>query len=388
MPCIDISNLLKIVDGVLYVLDSCCTWVAVGDIAGVPPPLGDTPLDPHDTGTVGYSACGKAAAIVGAIYTVLRATYESFGDWDYPWQILPNIEKAVGYNLNDKWLPALILDWLAFGAYINPDDVFSDYDRQLSICNLKNFFGDDALGIPDEETYTAVKSCLHTFGFLYDGLIMTAVACLGRANLDNIAKLGAGDLDVDCGCPDQPFDQVVNTDGLDWYYIVDLRSSGLPANATFESQHNCPTPYDEYVPGKGLGCCPGGTGRAQIAVYIPVLNTAELTDSHVTRWGIRWTTHEGDAYRPSPGDQTFGFNNGGIGIGVGTVDDFLISRGGRFDFKANVPPDNVAGAVTFKWHMDWDPLVAGFVENDPTTGNFIEWFFVGGTGQKPELGFP
>jgi len=387
MPCLDISNLLKVVDGVLYVLDSCCTWVAVGDIANVPSPLGDAPLDPHETGTVGYSACGKAAAIVGAIYTVLQETYESFADWDYPWQILPNIEKRVGYNLNDKWLAALIVDWLGLGAWLSPSDVFSQYDRDLSICNLQNFFSDDAAGVPDEETYTAIKAALHTFGFVYDGFIMTAVACLGRANLDKIAKLGAGDLDVTCDCPEPSFADGINTDGLDWYYLVDLRTTAPPAGVNYSGQHNCPTLSDAYVPGRGLGACPSLYGRCQVTMELPVLNKATLTDSQFTRAGIRWTTHQGDNYKTTSGYQALGFDNGSIAIGVNTVDDYPSSRGGRFDFKASVTPDSINSADHFTIRMDWEGLEEGFEEDNVLTGNFVEWFFVGGTGQKPDLGF-
>lgn len=387
MPCLDISNLLKIVDGVLYVLDSCCTWVAVGDIANVPPALGDAPLDPHSTGTVTYSACGKAAAIVGAIYNVLNATWESFGDWDYPWQILPNIEKTVGYNLNNKWLATLIVDWLAYGAVVSPSDVFGDYDRQFSICNLVNFFEDDAVGVPDEDAYSAVKAALHTANFLYDGLIMTAVACLGRANLDTIAKLGAGDLGLDCGCPERDFDEVVDVSGLDWYYLIDVRTTPFPAGADFSGQHNCPTQSDAYVAGMGLGACPSQYGRCQVTVELPVLNKATLTDSQLTRAGIQWTTHPGDNYKTTSGYQVIGFDNGSAVIQVGSVDSYPASGGGWFSFVQSLVPNAINSADHFTIRMDWENLADGFEEDNPLTGNFVKWFFVGGTGQKPDLGY-
>ena len=385
MPCLDISNLLKIVDGVLYVLDSCCTWVAVGDIANVPSPLGDKPLDPHNTGTVSYSACGKATAIVGAIYDVLNASWESFGDWDYPWQILPNIERNVGYNLNDKWLAALIVDWLGLGAYIHPEDVFGEYDRALSICNLQNFFEDDYVGVPDEAAYTAVKAALHTFGFIYDGFIMTAVACLGRENLDKIAKLGAGDTEVNCDCPRPKFEDLVDVSGLDWYKFVDLRVTAPPAGVDYTSQHNCPDLADCYIPGVGVTACPSLYGRNQVTFQIPVLNALTLSESTIVKAGVRWKTHAGDTYKLTPGYQSIGFNNGGLAIQPGLVDNTDASQGGTFDWFGAVVPDNIAYAATFGIKMDFDPLAAGYEEDNPATGNVIQQFFIGGTGMEPLL---
>ncbi len=292
MACINLDGLIKIEDGVLYVKDSCCNWVALGTIAKQPASLGDTPLDPDNTGTVTYSACGKATAIVGAIYSVLYETWSSFGDWDYPWQILPNIEKNVGYNLNDKWMAALIVDWLAYGSVVTPTDVFAPGDRQKSICNLVNLFDDDAVGVPDDAAYEQVKAAIHTRNFLYDGLIMTAVACLGRENLNNIAKLGAGDLGLNCDCPETTQEIFANL-GLseDWRYVYDFRTSQHGFTLT--------DPHTVWTTGLGLWATNLVTGhRADIEATLDFDNIDN--GSTLTLVGIVVETIGDDEYDTNP----------------------------------------------------------------------------------------
>ncbi len=206
-------------NGVLTVWFGPCCSKPLSDfvVTAVTPDIGEEPLVPQGGTPPAYSACGKAIAIVRAIKLVIQAAFDAATEVDWPWQILGHIEQKVGYNLSDKWMASIYLDTTAAtGLGRDAEDIYSITDMQLSICNLVHVFSNDNLGVPDEATYDALKAAIHTRNFLYDGIIMTAVACLGRGNLDTIAKLGAAD-DGNCDCDGGLLDDPTQPDVNGWY---------------------------------------------------------------------------------------------------------------------------------------------------------------------------
>jgi hypothetical protein len=188
-----------------------------------------------------YSACAKAWAIVDAIEAVLNAAYDVVGGSLLPWTWPGKVETAVDMNLNDKWTVALIIDWMALGILITAENAFTQSDQEKSAQALVNVLGDDTAGIPDEATYEAVKNAIHTRGLVYDGLIMSAIAALGRSNLDRIAKMGAiADPSRTC---EEPVDFGLQIPvPHDWALLIDFRT-GL---------HGFSDPQAKWVDGVGF----------------------------------------------------------------------------------------------------------------------------------------
>ena len=170
-----------------------------------------------------YSACAKAWAVVDAIEAVLNAAYDVVGSSFLPWQWPGKVETAVDMNLNDKWTVALIIDWLGLGILITSENAFTEDDQQKSAQSLANVFANTPAGVPDEATYEAVKNAIHTRGLVYDGLIMSAIAALGRSNLDRIVKLGARE-DLSRTC-EEPVDFGLTIPvPHDWALLIDFRT--------------------------------------------------------------------------------------------------------------------------------------------------------------------
>jgi hypothetical protein len=262
----------------------CCSKTLTGiRISGIAPDIGPTPWLPDGGEEPAYSACGKADAIVNAIYTVLEATQDALVMVDYPWQILGHVEQHVGYNLDNKWLALLWSSWLALAGLsaidmfsgldlsdfigFAPADVFSPVDQQVARCSLEGFFSADAAGIPDAETYDAMKSVIQGRNFLYQALINMAISTLGRSNLDVIARIGAANTNAVCVCPSvgsELYDVTQNWSSCDWVHWYDFTLADMPE--WFVDQQN----LHYWMPGEGLCYDPNISGNVDIRVQIPV----------------------------------------------------------------------------------------------------------------------
>lgn len=382
---------IEVVDGKLRIYYGKCCYedFDIPAATQITPDYGDQPWMPTDDSGYdepGYSACGKATAIVKATYLLVQAAFGAL-EVDWPWQILPHVEQAVGYNLKNGYLANMMAN-VGAGALVGLDylDIYNVGDEADAICHLQELFTDSAAGVPTNDLFVQIKQVFgDQINFLNRPMITLALECYGRDNLDTIAKLGAIDTESTCDCYVPPFGESVDQTGLDWFILVDLRTTAPPDGTDYTSQHDCPGGTDSYIPGVGLAACPSIYGRNQVTMDIPVLNSVELVDSQVLKMGVRWQTHAGDEYKLTPGYQIIGFDNGQTTITPGISDTTPISSGGEFDWHGAVAQDDISGASYLRVRMDYDPLASGFVPDDPSTGNIIQQFYVGGTGQAPQL---
>ena len=227
MACIDISGMLKMEGGVLYARDSCCEWVAIGTFSQAPQDLGSEPLDP--TGELGpvYYACGKADAIMSVIEKVITGFWNQQDE--APWSWIPNIEGYVGFDLDNKWLLAGVADVSVLtGTLFDFQllDVLDPFRLQEMRCKLEAFFADDATGVPDSSTFDAIKGIIISESGAFTTQYTAAINAIGRADLDNIAKMGAG-TDADCACPDPGYLQSYGPDGAGWYLSTPITEGQL-----------------------------------------------------------------------------------------------------------------------------------------------------------------
>jgi hypothetical protein len=219
MPCIDISNLLKIEDGVLYARDSCCEWIAIGPTSGggVVESVGDTPLDltgGEDPPT--YAACGKATAVVNFAYDLLVAAWLEADE--LPWKWVGHLESALGQNMSDKWLVSLVLDLdLLRGLGYTLDDLNDPWVKQNMICKVVNVLNDGSPDGATQDQYEQIRSI-----FLNDNLVTRLVwgdvfNAMGWKLTNRVAMLGATDTTSECDCPDVGYLIEYGPDGAGWY---------------------------------------------------------------------------------------------------------------------------------------------------------------------------
>ena len=235
MPCIDISAMLKIENGVLYARNDCCEWVAVGAISGPDSAeaLGDTPLDLTEGETPpDYSACGKAAAIVDFAYDLLSAAWQERDE--FPWRWVSHIESAMGENMSDKWLVGLVLDLdLIAGLGFNLETIGDPWVRQNLLCRVVNVLND---GTPDgatQDQYEQIKSLFMNDNIVYRSVWGDVWDAMGWKLTNRLATLGATNTTGDCDCPDISFLQTYGPDEAGWYLSAPF-TGGMQENSIEE----------------------------------------------------------------------------------------------------------------------------------------------------------
>lgn len=218
-------------NGVLTVwFGPCCSKTLTDFITGqTGQDIGDDPLNTDNDPDFEYSACGKANAIVETIYKIVAAGWDELDTLPLFWEIIPNIESYVGYDLDNNWLIDLMTNiGVSASAGYSWDDFNDETDKQRILCKIVQFFADDAEGVPTSAKFEAIRAAFYseTLSVLEPTaalMFQSAVNALGRVDMDTVAKLGASDLDTDCGCPaPEPFTGLGTEQ--DWRYVYDFRT--------------------------------------------------------------------------------------------------------------------------------------------------------------------
>jgi len=290
---------IKIVDGKLRVFygGPCCYEdLAISAlIAGEGTPDTEDPVNPDNDPTFVYSACGKATGVVNAVYLTIEATFDAVV-LPLPWQVIPYIEDAVGYDLDNVWLyplianaGALLLTSLSF------EDVASEIAKQNAICAVADLFEDDNAGVPTSDLFEdikdAIKNAVGVLSPMYQ-MVDQAVNAIGRADMDTIARRSAGDVDAVCECAGGTLDLFPGFgQGLAWYHIWDLRTlAGLPTGITYNNGVNT-----NQAIGQGLWASPQGSDdKTTVGFEFPIEDND--TGSTITRAAILFTTKGDDDY--------------------------------------------------------------------------------------------
>jgi hypothetical protein len=183
------------------------------------------PVNPDGGDTNPYSACGKADAVVGAIWLLIQRTFDVCDDIDiWPWQIIGTIEDAMGVDLDNNWMTYLAVNCAgALAIDKTADDILTDFDKQSIICKLAEYFSDDAIGVPDYATFQEIKGIFKSVIFMGNWVFFDqALNAIGTHDLDTIAKWGADKQDADCDCPGEDYFPAETEPGENgWYLSVD-----------------------------------------------------------------------------------------------------------------------------------------------------------------------
>jgi len=368
-------------NGVLTVWFGPCCSRALGPLqaSGVTPEVVENPLDPNNTGTVTYSACGKAIAIVEALSTVLEAAFQVVSEGDiYFFPTWPGqLEAAVEYNLQDKYVVELLTLYVLAGTIVSPEEVFSPDQQQTAICRVVQLFGDDSLGVPSDADYNAIKSAILTQNLVYDAIVGAAINALGQGGLDRIAKLGAGNLTGNCDCPaaTQIVDPTTNWAGVTWSHFWDFTTEDIPAWANFGTQE----PVAYRVPGVGVVGMIATNGYRKLEIDWPF---APIPAGTITRLYFLYKVPGSFNYTGL--NSLYGENIGDVSLGDPGWYDSDPSIGGLITVNAFGLTMAIGGTANHFF-----TIVEGTAANhDQVTANcpIIVAFGIGGTGTDPFSG--
>lgn len=206
----------------------CCSEVLTGiKVSNVATEVDIDPVNPDNDPDFVYYACGKAKAIVDAVYGLIEICFDYADEVLAPWQYIPRIEADFGFDLDNNWLTLLILNAAAAWAVgQNFGLVNLAAERARVQCQLAQFFSDDNVGVPDSATFESVKGVFKANITIANwGFFDQAINAIGAVDMNTIAVFGSGDSTATCDCPDvnTPFAGI--GEDFDWRYVFDFRDS-------------------------------------------------------------------------------------------------------------------------------------------------------------------
>lgn len=225
---------IKVVDGNLRVYYGHCCYDDI-PLSALSESGGITDPNPWQPGLPGapdaeYFACGKATAIVTVLLKIIEAGFDAAGLIN-PFEVIPYIEDAVGYDLDNNHILPLVADaaFVQYSLSTTYSDMVSATMTQKLICAIAPYFADDAAGVQTSELFEQIKGTLRATAFglnpLYQFLVY-ACDCLGRHDMDTVAILGSKDGTSVCDCPDEIGGLLPDFgDGFDWVHIFDFREA-------------------------------------------------------------------------------------------------------------------------------------------------------------------
>jgi hypothetical protein len=225
MPCLDLTSLIKIENGTLYVRNACCEWIAIagalaaggldGTLTGGSeplPPEADTPTSPTPLDL----SCRKAWVFAHTLSGIGAVGFDSRNDWMFTW--IGNVRDAFPQLELSKWKLAEAFSYLSAAqmlAFLNWPEAWPNDVAQNVLCRWASVLSTDKIKTTEDE-FTEMKSILKntTSGFaeMYLAALMDAI---GRSGLDYMA-LSAQYQDVPgCECPGEGY--IIGPDDDGWY---------------------------------------------------------------------------------------------------------------------------------------------------------------------------
>jgi len=221
MPCINITDLIKIEDGKLWGRNSCCEWELIGEF-----PLSEAPPTENPTTGTGaepeeWAPCGKIAGLVSAIQSMLDAAETSYG---VPGDFIPAVRASVpgGVEMGRAALYLLWVDYVSFRKAFSYGTLTDAGMIQSMLCKGVLGMNDDGEVTYDEFSFAinSIKSAIYD---KYDYATATAVwtvweqcyQTLGALDCQFLMQLGAYNITADCDCAEvEPV--------YEWDYKYDL----------------------------------------------------------------------------------------------------------------------------------------------------------------------
>lgn len=177
----------------------CCSKVLDFAQDGTPQ-LPDDPLNPGDD-TLNYSACGKAYAVTEVLFDVVKECHDEIDN--LPWQWVSHVEQGVGLDLNNLGVIITVNQCIIMeGVDYDFDTILSTSEKKWLLCRLVDLMTADG-DAPDDGVFgAAMKLMMNHQGIdvFASNLWSCAFTALGQENFNNVAMLGATNVDYDCAC--------------------------------------------------------------------------------------------------------------------------------------------------------------------------------------------
>jgi hypothetical protein len=218
MNCSIPYGALKYIDGVLH-FRYCGEWYPVQGAAS----LGDIPLTGEDTTEDddgwtppeidggGYSACGKAEAVMAMVYGVIESIMDEYGNasWTW-WGHIKNDNPGVG--MDAKWIVSACFGMVnqqgadaALGPEYDPDALDASTWQSVK-CLLAAQFSDT---LPEPLGGNDVRALLMSYfasewgiDILTNAIFQDALRGINRESFEQAIITGASYDEADCTCPD------------------------------------------------------------------------------------------------------------------------------------------------------------------------------------------
>lgn len=301
MPCLNIADLIKIEDGILYAKNDCCEWEEVGSLERQTEPLPDDPLNPTDDPALTYYACGKAYAGARAVFDIVKEFFDEIDN--FPWQWISHVENGAGLDLDNKWIIAGVNQALIMtGVSINLEDFASEDDERWARCQLYAMLDNTPDGATEEQFNdfrAALKSHAGFNPFVLNMWDYVFFA-LGWKDFNEITALGALDDTQNCDCPGAGIaDPTESWPDYDWAHFWDFTKSeaGWVAN----------NGLTVYATDQGwVDWAAEGTAYVKTAIKLTPLAAFEASTNFKRYWML---VHVGNGFNYSGSLVKLGTNN-------------------------------------------------------------------------------
>jgi len=235
MPCINLASMMKIEDGVLYVKDDCCNWVALGDFSDpetgapddeiLPPPTEEQKVD---------LACKKASQMVDVLYKTAEicaeaVPYHIAATWlAARWYIKNHVEDAVK-DLHWNWIYLAVsyaaatwaLEFFTEGEFIF--EILPQNDRENLKCKWVRILSSDSATLTEAEWSEMINALKITVNLEAIPFMESILRGLGRANMEWVATAALDNQTYNCDCATPP-QEPIWPPGVTWSYYWDFEN--------------------------------------------------------------------------------------------------------------------------------------------------------------------
>lgn len=233
----------------------CGEWYDVGGAPVIDLPISpDDDTDPYIPPEIdggGYSACGKAQAVMDMVYGVVTSILDEVGNFSWEWWGHVKADNP-GVGMDAKWIIVACegaVNQAAADAAAGPSydpDALDESTWQSVKCLLAQMFSDT---LPEPMDGNEIRSTLQNLfasewgvDVLTNAIFVDALRGINRESFEQAVILGASYADADCDCPAEPealppsiwftsISDVVPETGTVWE-VTEILNSGRRAHIT------------------------------------------------------------------------------------------------------------------------------------------------------------
>lgn len=201
----------------------CCTErFALSGVVGTDEPIPEGTYDPLLPPGESYSACGRASAVVDAIWAVATSMWDE-RDNPIVLQWVGHVETDAGLgNLSNTWIANGVMASASLDVLFSYDALFGDGAKAQFLCMLSTAFEASGGELSDDE-WNAIYDSINGVWPVPEGNVhLYALKAIGRGTMSNVAKAGAVNTTAECPCGDEIGAGETTPDAEGWYLSENL----------------------------------------------------------------------------------------------------------------------------------------------------------------------